>query len=315
MMDRPFGSRVIEPYDYKKVDFMKSITPFVFDEEQFGQDLDFLKKKYAYIEAVTSIEMGDVATLRCHSEAKKFQKEKITLQVGKNLYSKELEEQLIGWQVNDCRKIKVGENQVKVEVLAVERRMLPELTDEFIDCTFTELTNYKDLVKWYENQQKENYLLQESERIAESVIKEVIGKSTFEIQKEERQQAREEGHSIVEEMWNFNGVPLDTMSDEQAEELLGYPSVQAYIDWYMDLCEESFYMSLLGYEWMQTYDKVPDRNQYELQLISYAEEEGKTVEEMEKIFTFTAFNKQICAEKYNELIKEFIYTRLKEMAK
>lgn len=314
-MNTPFLSKALDVYDYQKVDFLKFVEPFAFDEDQLKDSLEFLQKKYAYREDVLSIEGGDFATIRCNSELKKFQKDNITLNVGKNLYSKELESQLIGLNVNDCKILHVGETAVEVEVLKIERNVLPELTDEFINKTFVELSNYEDLIRWYEKDQKENYLKQQSENIAEEICKEVIAKSIFDIDENERLQAREQGRSIVEEMWIFNGIPLDAMSDEQAMELLGYPSAQAYTDWFMDLNEQGLYQSLLGYELLKERNEIPDRSQYEKMVSKYCEEEGKTAEEMKEIYTFSAFMKQTCAEKHNEVLKDYVYKKLKEAIK
>lgn len=312
-MITPFLSKVVEMYDYKDIDCMRYVDAFVFDEEQLQVSLEFLRKKYAYRIEVQTIEKGDFATLKCSSDVKKFQKDSISLNVGKNLYSKELEEQLLGLHVGECKTLVVNENEVEVEVLKIERNELPELTDEFIDKTFIELSNYDDLIQWYKNDQKENYLLEQSKGAAEAISGEVIKKSVFEIDVQEKNEARLSGKAIIEEMWEFNGMPLDTMSDEQAMEILGYPSVQAYIDWFMDLNEKSFYESLLGYELLSQLDQVPGQEQYEQTVLQYCEEEGKTEEELKESFTFTAFMKQTCAEKYIRVIQEHVYEKLKEV--
>lgn len=311
-MERVFRSNVIEPWDYHQVDDIKYIDAFSFDEEVFQDSLLFLKKKYAYKVEIDRIEKGDFATIRCQSEMKRFQKEKITLNVGKNLYSKELEDQLLGLSKGEKKICLVNGKEVETEVLKVERSVLPELTDTFIDQTFQEFSSFADLKDWYENDQKKTYLEEQSKQAAEAVCKEVIAKSSFEIDEEERQEARAEGNAIIEEMWNFNGLPLDQMTEEQVEEILGYPSVQEYRDWFMGINEESFYLSLLGYEMLEREGNLPDQKAYEETVRQYCEEEGKTEEEMKLQFPFRNFMKQRTAETYQDRVTTYIYEKLKE---
>ncbi len=135
-MRRPFLTKVISAWDYRQGDLSAFCVPFEVDREQMAESLLFLRKKYAYRIGVDTVESEDIVTIRCRSEKAKFNKDSITINAGKNLYSRELETQLIGLSVGEERNLIADGTTVSVQILKSERTVLPELTDEFVEKTF-----------------------------------------------------------------------------------------------------------------------------------------------------------------------------------
>lgn len=311
-MQAPFRSKLIKSFDYKKADLSSFCEPFEPDEEALAESFEFIRKKYAKLENVSAVEKGDFAEISCSSEIPKFNKEKVNLCVGKNLYSKELEEQLIGLKAGDSATLTVDGKDVSVTVKSISRNVLPEITDEFVNSTFISLSTVEDLRNWYINEQFNEHVTVLAEDAANAITDETVKKSDIVLDEEERLALRRDGERILREHWLFNGIDLDKMTDEEAEETFGYPSVAAYINWFADLSERDISTALLGFELM---GKTFTDEEYREELKRNAEEAKMSEEELAKQFTFAAFVRQKCSEYYTETLKNHAYEYIKERLK
>ena len=314
-MENPFKSKVITAYDYKLVDISEFYVPFRLDEEELEESLLSVRKKYAYMSPVDTIEEGDFATLCCLSENKRFRKDSVTVCVGKKLYSRKLEAGLVGMSVGESRQLEAENASVQVTVEKVERKVLPELDDAFVAANFESVKTVEELKNWYIDRQRENHLMSQAALAAEYISEETIKKSNLVIDENERQQERKKAEQIVRQMWEFNGVPIDTMSDEQAQELTGYPSAEAYLNWFADACEQELSASVLGYHILCEGGTPLTEEMYEKELESVAAEAGTPVEEMRKQYRFETFAHQKSAEYFSEMLQDYAYKKIKENTK
>lgn len=310
-MSKPILTKVIAAWDYRQADISEFAMPFEVDREQLAESLLFLRKKNADLVPVEAVETGDIVTLRCRSEKPKFQKDSITVNVGKNLYSRELEAQLPGMTVGEQKDLSVGGVAVSVQVLKAERNTLPELTDEFLAKNFKEIRTMADLEAWYVNDQFENHVKQHAAEAAEFLKGQVLANSQIKVDEQERLSARAAAEKTVRDMWEMNGLPLDQMTDEQAQEILGCPNAQAYIDWFADLCEKDVPCSALGYDLLLAEGKAPTEDSYHEARRKMIEEEGTPAEQLSD-YTFPAYVRQICAEHYHAVLEAYAYQIIKE---
>lgn len=310
-MDGPFLTRVISAWDYRQGDLSDFYVPFEADPAAIEESLISLQKKYAYRIAVNTVEEGDIVTLCCRSERPKFYKDNITVNVGKNLYSRELEAQLSGLSVGEEKEVTAEGTKVEVRILKVERTALPELTDAFIAGHFETVHTLAELKAWYVNAQLEDYLKEQASRAADELQRQALEKSKIAVDAGERDSARAAGEKIVREHWAFNGMPLDQMADEKAQEMLGYPSVQSYIEWFAGLSEEDISYAALGYELLLAEGKAPTEESYRRAFQKMTEEEGIPAEQL-KEYTFTAYARQTCAEYYRNILETYAYQKIKE---
>lgn len=310
-MSGAFRTKVISAWDYRQGNLSAFCVPFEVNREQLEESLLSVQKKYAYRVCVDTVVAGDIVTLCCQSEKPKFQKNSVTVSVGKNLYSRELETQLPGMAVGEKRELTVGEVTVSVQVLKAERTALPELTDEFIARNFETVHTMSELEAWYVNDQRESHIKLQAAMAADFLQSQALNESEILVDEGERLQARASGEKIVREMWDLNGLPLDQMSDEQAAEILGYPSVQAYIDWFAGLSEEDFSYAALGYELLLVEGRAPTEESYRETLRKMMEEEYIPAEQL-KDYTFTAYARQACTEHYRAALEAHAYQTIKE---
>lgn len=75
---------------------------------------------------------GDTAVLRTESAIPKFNKERVTVTLGRGLYNKELELALIGRRAGESVTVTVQEQPVRAEILELKRKQAPEPTDEMV---------------------------------------------------------------------------------------------------------------------------------------------------------------------------------------
>lgn len=310
-MSGPLRTKVITAWDHTQADLSEFCEVFVVDRDRMSEDMLFLQKKYAYLVPVEMVEVGDIVTLRCRSSKPKFQKDSVTINVGKNLYSRELEEKIVGMTVGTEKEVTVGETPVTVCILKAERNTLPELTDEFLSKNLKEIRNMEELVAWYANAYFEDHLKQYAAEAANFLQEQALIHSNIVVNEEERQMARTGAEKTLHDMWEMNGLPLDQMTDDQAQEMLGYPNAQAYIDWFADLCEKDVPYAALGYALLAADGKAPTEESYREALRRMIEDEGTPAEQLTD-YTYYAYSRQVCAEHYRNVLETHAYEIIKE---
>lgn len=75
---------------------------------------------------------GDTLSLKTVSVLPKFNKEKVSVSLGRGLYNKELEDALVGCKVGDTVSLTIQEQPVTATVLEIKRKQVPEPTDEMV---------------------------------------------------------------------------------------------------------------------------------------------------------------------------------------
>ncbi len=305
-------SKLITLYDYQDVDFSKYCIAFEVDEDDIQEGYTSLSKKYASLLPVESIELGDIAHLKCTSELKKFNKDAITISVGKNLYHKDLEKAVLGKRVGDVTQLNIQDHSVIVEVLKIERSTPAELNDDFLQANLKTVHTMDELRAWYVNQQLENHILNQASEAAEMIIDTVIEKSHIVISDEDKNKARIQAKSILDQQWEFNGIVLDNMSDQEAQEILGYPNVQEYIEWFGDLMVRDLYCTLIGKELYEKNGMVLSVENYEKALKQMSEEENVKEDELRQVYTYQGYVNQTCSEYLTKLIQDYAYGYIKE---
>lgn len=125
-------SQALEVYDYHQTDISQFVTGFVPDEAQLEKDMQRQLRRYGKVVSVDCVENGDTAVLRCHSELPRFDRESVTLIVGKGLLDQTLERGILGMAPGQSRSLQVGGAAVEVELLSATRTQLPQRTDEAI---------------------------------------------------------------------------------------------------------------------------------------------------------------------------------------
>ena len=75
---------------------------------------------------------GDTAVLKVNSVIPRFNKERVTATLGRGLYSRELEDAVIGLKAGDRVNVTINGEPVEVLVLELKRKQVPQPTDEMV---------------------------------------------------------------------------------------------------------------------------------------------------------------------------------------
>ena len=311
-MHAPFRSRLISAFDYRGVNISVYIKPFVPNDSALDEALLCVRKKHARLVEAEVIENGDIVTLRCASDMPRFSKDEVTVRIGAGLFSKELEDALIGMSTGESAEKYAKNARVDVTALKIMRSVLPELTDEFVNASIETVHTVRELTDWFINEQREAYITELAEQAADAAADEAIIKSEFLMDEYENQQVRSANIRLLREHCDFNGIDLDSVSDEQAVELFGFPSAAAYIEWFADLGERDLKTALLGYDLLSRQGRCFSQEEYAAQLEKNAQEAGMRAEELAKDFTYEAYVRQFCSEYYSERLKEYAHEIIKE---
>lgn len=134
----------IFPYE-GQIDYSKYLDTYLEREDAYrnvpsDEELKELARKsiirdqlvLALLPEGTKAEIGDTAVLKTESTLQKFNKERVTVTLGRGLYSKELEPLLIGKTVGETVVTEINGEKVKATVLELKRKQEPEPTDEMV---------------------------------------------------------------------------------------------------------------------------------------------------------------------------------------
>lgn len=99
------------------------------DQKKAQEQIYQIRLKYKHYEEGNVVESGDVAAVTMESEHKKFNRT-LKLQVGSNMFDKELEAALVGKQVNTDYVLEHSVGTIRYRIGNIQRLVVPELDDE-----------------------------------------------------------------------------------------------------------------------------------------------------------------------------------------
>lgn len=136
-----FKSKAVGIFDHGEFDLSGFVPEFTPDEEKIEKDILRYKTRNGKKVECNEVAYGDMVTLKCVSDNAKFNKENLVVFVGKALFSKELEEKLVG--IEKCKEttLTVGGDTVKVNILKIVRTVLAELSEDELEAVRKQSTD------------------------------------------------------------------------------------------------------------------------------------------------------------------------------
>ena len=159
------------PFPYPgRIDFDKYLDAYLQREDavrSLPSDAELLElaRKAIVREQLTLIPLpqdafaqaGDTAVLKTESALPRFNKEKVTVTLGRALYHRELENAVIGKRAGDSLSLIIDGQDVAVRVLELKRKQAPTPTDEMVAALqqkdnegnlLTTVKAYEDYIRW-----------------------------------------------------------------------------------------------------------------------------------------------------------------------
>ena len=121
-------SKLVAAKDYHEVAL--DIPAFVPDQAALQKELDRLRNPYVTWKPGGAVVAGDMVRCSLRSALPRFQKDNIRFVAGSGMYNPTLEALAIGMQTGESRTATLPEGEVTLTVQAVQKRVVPALTDE-----------------------------------------------------------------------------------------------------------------------------------------------------------------------------------------
>lgn len=120
---------------------------------------------------------GDTAVLKTESTLPKFNKDRVTVTLGRGLYSKELENSLIGKAAGETVSTVIQEQPVMAQILELKRKQTPGPTDEMVQALQAKdfqgrlITNVADYEAFIRTEKTNEVLATVNYYVMEEIIK------------------------------------------------------------------------------------------------------------------------------------------------
>lgn len=172
------------------------------------------------------ITLGNKVTLKISSNISKFNKDKVSINVGSKLYSEIVENALIGLKVGACKTVVINGENAEFTVLKAEELCYPELTNDMV--VEKNIEGVKTLAKF-----KEYYLAKKQSEIvkayAQACIHELIKQSEFaEMNQLDIKEVIDQQFNVLRERFLHSDLDLETLSQEEWEQNFYNPEKYPY---------------------------------------------------------------------------------------
>lgn len=292
-------SKVIEIYDYKNVDLSPLILPFEVDRERLENDINLIIKKNGKLQDASAVEADDMVTLCCQSSNAKFNKEKVTLKVGRGLYDIDLEQSIIGMQKGDQKVVTLGDFSVDVKVLDIKRMVLPELNDENVKgFGIKGIGSVADLEQFYINLQHQEDIEETVESVSNYVKSVAIANSVFELDDEKVKEVQNHGDQLLQVI--LEGSEGEDVDVEKTKEAV------------YNMVMESHKSMVIGRKLMAENNVVATEEDFENAILGEMEYNECSREEVLKYFTRDTFENQFPDSYYTSMIEEHVRKYIEE---
>ena len=198
---------------------------------------------------------GDTLTLCTQSSLPKFNKDQVTVSIGRGLYNKALEEALVGLKKGETCHVTVKDQPVSATILGIKRKAAPEPTDEMAAELHQKDFDGKELTTLAEY---EDYLIKEKTMEAVSTVNYYVMESImkdYPVDHYEEEDIRVLGELEKESFHRLfleqEGVDLFTLPREEMQERFHCDTFDDFItmryDWYkIKIHQCLIYLNILG---------------------------------------------------------------------
>lgn len=290
-------SKMLGTISYDQVDISGFVPAFTPDEERLQQDITRIRKQYGRKESAQTAAEGDLLTVCCQSEAARFCKKSILVQLGKGLWNKELEAGLTGVSVDTEVILHAGDIPVTCRILKIARTILADLTDETVANWQDErFSNTKELHAYCIDKQILRFLddSAEAEEAAAAIWQTAAKQGKFFLDEEEYETISKEYREVM----NASMVQDETDDSDTVEEFDNEMLIK-------QMSEAELKSATIGQHMMEQEGKLLTEADYEDYLAKRARE-GENREETEKRCPRFRFMKERYAEYYAVAIDAYV---------
>ena len=207
-------SKLVAAKDYHEVAL--DIPAFVPDQAALQKELDRLRNPYVTWKPGGAVAAGDMVRCSLRSALPRFQKDSIRFVAGSGMYNPTLEALAIGMQAGETRTATLPEGEVALTVQAVQKRVVPALTDEMAAaCKLPGVRTVAGYRRYLLAQQRDKAAAQAAWTLAARIKRTVLDGSAFVLCKADWKQAVERELDRCRAIARQSGMVLEQMTPEQ----------------------------------------------------------------------------------------------------
>lgn len=287
-------SKALEIYDYRQADISQFLTGFTPDEKQLEKDMNRWLRRYGKTVSAEKLENGDNATISCRSEVPRYNKPSVNVPVGKGLFDRELEKQMLGMTPGESRPLYTGDTTVEVTLLSASRTVLPEKTDEAIAALGVEgVASLQELRILCLQRQIEGFLLEDEnpDMAAAFIWQKVAKNSRFERDEEECRQMDVQAEKRLKAV--RESYPREIQAAAEAGEEVSDASTEEFtIDTFRQMYFTELDLAAVGQALLREENALLTKEDYEVRLQklsdAHPDRSREQLMEQESAFLFAA---------------------------
>ena len=204
------------------------------------------------------------------------------------------------------KTVALPEGKATVCVLAIQRRVLPPLTDETVGMLGMEGVETVEALKaQIVSEARAQYVEDMAEAVAVELSNEANERSTFELDDDERKEVLKEGRDMANDMLASAGLDPKTCTDEQVLAVAGRTKREHY-DFLETLSVDGLKSTVLGAILMERDGEPIREGEYEKAVQECAEGMGISEEQAKAVITYPKFLRSRAANYQFEAIVTFV---------
>lgn len=297
-------SKVLSVFDFHGADISQFIPEYEIDEKQLENDMNRVLRAHGKKVSAEEVSVGDQAELSCVSENQKFNKGKVFVMVGKGLYSRELEEKIVGMKKGEEKEITVGEDTVKVCVRNVTHTELPDMTDENIASFGIDgVSNVSDFRRHCVDKQITRFLDEDecADMASAQLAQSVLNDSEFELDDEELEAVKNMAENRINSFLSDKNISDDNDVLEDTEMTVG--EYKAFME---NILVSELKAAAISYQTLKEKNELIKTEDYKALIKNHSAAAGVSTEEGEKQYPMRDYARESYAEIYLKSIDDYV---------
>lgn len=302
-------SKALSVFDFHGVDISQFIPEYEIDEKQLENDMNRVLRAHGRKISAEEVSTGDQTEISCVSENQKFNKSKVFVMVGKGLYSRELEEKIVGMKKGEEKEITVGEDAVRVCVKSITHTVLPEITDESVASFGIEgVSTVKDFRRYCIDKQITRFLDEDecADMASAQLAQSVLNDSEFELDDEELEAVKTMTESRINSFLSERNVSDDNDILEDMEMTVG--EYKAFME---NIVVSELKAAAVSYKILSEKNELLKVEDYKTLIKNHSSAVGVSVEDGERQYPMGNYARESYAEIYLKSIDDYVAETIK----
>lgn len=315
MLKERLKSSIISEPDFRQMDLNPEWLQYSIDKHAIEEELQRIQKKHRQLVEVDDVQHGDSVTLNLTSEEKKYNRENLTISIGSGLFSKELEEQLIGRRSQETTALNVQGYQVNIQIVRVVRSIVPPWTDAMAtEEQIDGISTLEELKAHIKKQIRDKVVSSNMYYIINSINRQMAEKGKYNLIQEDLDLLIHMELERVRLIAQNDGLVLEEMTEEQFNGRMPVKSYEEFLNMIISLNQWKLPVLLIAMKHAEEAHFRPTNEGYEEYIANMVESfPGLDIEEVRQRIEFDNYASQKYLGYFNQEVETYYTTQLQEV--